>query len=300
MGLKKIELKSFAKINLHLDITGKLDSGFHELYSVFQLITLYDEIKIKIENIKSNSENDKIRIRGNFSCSEKDNLIYRIILGFEEKSGINQSYEIDVEKNIPDGAGLGGGSSNAASVLYYLNKENNFPLDENQLLEIAEKNGSDIPFFLKAVTAVVKGRGEKVKPVEVDLSDYQIVIACPDFRISTKDAYELYDKNNYDNYKSFEFSSNQISALLKKQPGEWGFFNSFTPVLTEKEPVYSDLFSIFKEGGSDYFNITGSGSAVYGIFSNSRNSEKTGEKLRKILPFVWNGKMLAGKPLLEL
>ena len=300
MGLNQIELESFAKINLHLDITGKLENGFHKLYSVFQLIDLSDRITIKIKNTENFSESERITINGDFDCNAENNLIYRIINDFEKKAGIKKIYEINVDKNIPAGGGLGGGSSNAAFVLANINRMCSNPLNEEQMLEIAEKNGSDIPFFLKAVTAVVKGRGEAVYPVEADLSDYEVVITCPDFKISTKDAFDLFDNNKINGYKSFEYSEEEMSALLKKKPDEWGFFNSFTPVLSGVKPVFNEIFQIFNETGSEYYNITGSGSAVYGIFRKKDDSEKAKEKLKKILPFVWNGKMLAGKPLLDL
>ena len=203
-------------------------------------------------------------------------------------------------KKIPEGGGLGGGSSNAAFVLDAINKLSGRPLNKKQILEIAEKTGSDIPFFLKAVTAVVKGRGEKVDPVEADLSGYEILIACPGFSISTKDAYDLYDKNSSSAYTGFEYSTEQISDLLNREPDEWGFFNSFTPVLAEKEPVFNEIFRILDKAGSDYYNITGSGSAVYGIFRDNSDLQKAEEKLKTKFSFVWNGKMLAGKPLLDI
>ncbi len=299
MILKKIEFESFAKINLHLDITGKLDNGFHKLFSVFQLIELSDRIKIRIKRTENTPDNERIIINGNFDCSTEDNLIYRIIKDFEKESGILFSYVIDVEKNIPDGGGLGGGSSDAAYVLYNINKINDFPLDNNQIMKIAEKNGSDIPFFLKAVTALVKGRGEEIYPVKADLTDFFLVLVCPDFKISTKDAYNLFDSRKSSEYESFELTVSEISQLLEKDPKEWGFFNSFTPVLTEENKVFEDIFLELNNSGCRYCNITGSGSAVYGIFSSIKDAENAVNKLKNKFPFVWNGKMLAGKPLLD-
>ena len=217
----------------------------------------------------------------------------------KKKTGINDRYIVDVDKKIPDGAGLGGGSSNAAYVLYSINKINRFPLDNSELTEIAENNGSDIPFFLKAVTAVVEGRGEKIYPVDSDLTGYSIVIACPDFRISTREAYKLFDEKGNDNIRFSEFRNDEIGDILVRKPEEWPFFNSFTPLLEKKEKVYRELFNIFAETGSSYHNITGSGSAAYGIYCSDKNAFNAEEKLKNKFPFVWNGKMLAGKPLLD-
>ena len=299
MNLNEIELESFAKINLHLDISGKLDNGFHELFSVFQLISLSDRINIKKINSISGSSENRITIKGNFSCMTEDNLIYKVINDFEDKAGTLNSYEISVDKKIPDGAGLGGGSSNAAYVLYCINKMHGFPLKDSEIIEIAEKNGSDIPFFLKAATAFVKGRGENVEALESDLTDYFLLITCPDFKVSTRNAYNLFDKHKDKDYSRSVFTADQAAERLKMKPEEWGFFNSFTPVLTKEKPVFKEIFRIMKETGSDYYNITGSGSAVFGIFSSITNVLDAENILKTKFPFVWNGRMLAGRPLLD-
>lgn len=302
MNLNEIELESFAKINLHLDITGKYENGYHELYSVFQLIDLSDKINIKISDSnteKTVSEKSNIEINGNFRCRTEDNLIYRVITEFQKISGVSDSFIIDVDKRIPDGAGLGGGSSNAAFVLFNINKMYGFPLSEGEIIRTAEKTGSDVPFFLKAVTALVKGRGEHIIPLDSDLSSYFLVIVCPDFRISTKEAYNMYDMSEERVYHSLNLSDKEIIKLLEKKPSDWGFFNSFTPVLRKREIVYSDIFKTFNIEESEYYNITGSGSAVFGIFSNKSNALKAENILKNKYPFVWNGRMLAGKPLLD-
>ncbi len=297
MNTKETELDSYAKINLHLDIIDKLDSGFHEIYSVFQLIGLYDRIKIKICPKGSNKE--QIQIKGNFNCKTKDNLIYKIIKDFEAKSNTNADYIINIEKHIPAGGGLGGASSNAAYVLKSINKMHSNPLRGEDLFKIAEKNGSDIPFFLKAVSAVVKGRGEIINPFKADLTDYNLVITCPDFNISTQKAYDLFDKSNKKEYKTIKADSNEIKEILSKNPSDWGFFNSFTPILQKIKPVFKNIFDVFKETNADFFNITGSGSAVFGIFKDKYNASKAEKRLKDGFPFVWNGKMLAGNPLLD-
>jgi 4-diphosphocytidyl-2-C-methyl-D-erythritol kinase len=298
MNLKEIELESFAKINLHLDITGKLDNGYHELYSLFQLIGLSDRIKLKITKNEENKFQDKIKISGNFSCRTEDNLIYKTITEFEKQTGLSFSYSVDVDKHIPDGAGLGGGSSNAAYTLYSINKLLDKPLSDERLIGIAEKIGSDVPFFLKGTTALVKGRGEEIYPLPVNMSSYTVVIVCPDFKIATKEAYDMYDKKGAE-YKSFYYSEKEIIALLKNKPSEWGFFNSFNPVLLDKKETYRDIFRIFNEHNCDYSNITGSGSAVFGIFNSNSSAHKAEEIFKTNYPFVWIGNMLAGKPLLD-
>ena len=146
MKLKEIELESFAKINLHLDITGKLDNGYHKLYSLFQLVGLSDRFKIKITEHEENEFQDKIQINGSFSCSTEDNLIYKTIMEFEKHTGLSYSYSVEADKQIPDGAGLGGGSSNAAYILYSINKLLDKPLSDEGLVGLAEKIGSDVPF----------------------------------------------------------------------------------------------------------------------------------------------------------
>ncbi len=113
-----------------------------------------------------------------------------------------------------------------------------------KLSKLQKKTAVIYRFFLKAVTALVKGRGEDVTALETDLTDYFIVLTCPDFKVSTKEAYSLFDNQKDMKYMSLQISTKETAELLKKRPDQWGFFNSFTPVLKEKEPVlkkYSEL-----------------------------------------------------------
>ncbi len=296
-----IEFETCAKINLHLEITGRLENGYHEIFSVFQLISLSDKVEMIVSEKSEHDDkvmDDGIEINGNFTCTSEENLIYKTILEFEKKAQIRNKYIVNVEKKIPDGGGLGGGSGNSAFVLYYLNNFHDKILDDKELIGIAEKIGSDVPFFLTGNTAVVEGRGEVIRNLDTDLSNYTILVVNPGFRISTKEAYELYDKSEQEFNYSLSGEKN-IHDILNKPPEKWNFYNSFTPVLMSRYREYSRIFRILSDYDSSYSNITGSGSSVFGVFTNQKSAENAGNKLRDLYPFIWIGNMLAGKPLLE-
>ena len=154
--MNKITLKSPAKINLALKIKEKRKDGYHEIETIMQTIDLSDKVTIKKKNkgitVKTNIE----------ALNNKENIAYKALLEMKKYIG-NDGIEIYIEKNIPIGSGLGGGSSNAATVIKGINKLFNLSLDNDTLYEIAEKLGSDVPFFILGGTSFVTGRGDIIK-----------------------------------------------------------------------------------------------------------------------------------------
>ncbi|HOK87473.1 MAG TPA: 4-(cytidine 5'-diphospho)-2-C-methyl-D-erythritol kinase [Fervidobacterium sp.] len=179
----RVVLRTYAKVNLCLDVLCKRSDGFHEIDSLFQNISLYDELDIRFREGSG-------RLFIECSVQMENNIINKVWQYVKE--GLTSDFmdimdiDVNIDKKIPTGAGLGGGSSNAAGFIYFL-KYMDF-LDEDKALKIAQMIGSDVPFFLYGGTAIVTGRGEIVKPVK-PLTDYSLDLYCPDFSISTKEAY---------------------------------------------------------------------------------------------------------------
>lgn len=285
---KVFNVSSYAKINLHLDVGRMRKDGFHQIYSVFHKISLCDIIEIIISNIEKNilipdNLDSFITINGNFSCPKTSNIIFKAATRFMEESDLYFKVDFNVEKRIPEGAGLGGGSSNGAYILSALNTMMNFPLSEKEIFNIAIELGSDLPFFLSSsAAAIVTGRGEIVTPIEIEAGENQreIIIVFPDFKINTGEAYSWIDKKLKE--KDYAIKEIDIEAELKKKPSQWRFFNSFTVHLKERYAVYENIFNIFKKNGAGYFEITGSGSAVYAIFDNKKQGGTAFKELSDI------------------
>ncbi|GAB6075885.1 4-(cytidine 5'-diphospho)-2-C-methyl-D-erythritol kinase [Desulfurobacterium crinifex] len=179
----KLILPSPAKVNLSLWIKGKRPDGYHEIVTVMHTINLMDIISFLPSNRL------ELSIKGNETLPlDKSNLIIKACKLFQEKTGIKPKVKIKLEKKIPVGAGLGGGSSNAATTLKGLNLIYGKPLSDEELYEIASELGSDVPFFLKGGLAIAYGRGEKLK--HYNRGHFRILLVYPGFSCLTKDVYE--------------------------------------------------------------------------------------------------------------
>ena len=174
-------LKSPAKINIGLWITGKRPDGYHEIFTIFHTIDLYDRIFIKpYHRLKVDTTNPSI--------NPDENIIYKTAKLFEEWTGISPTGEILIEKNIPIGSGLGGGSSNAAVMLKYFNEFYKKPLSEKDLFKLAAHIGADVPFFLKGGMAIGEGTGDKLLFLSKKFNK-KVIIIFPNISISTKEIY---------------------------------------------------------------------------------------------------------------
>lgn len=187
-------IKSNAKINIGLSVLGKREDGYHDLDMVMAPIDLYDNISIEIEK-----KNGNINLSSNINSipTDESNIIIKCCKAFYNYTGIKeQKMDIYLEKNIPFAAGLGGGSSNGAEVLKFLNNFNNNPMNEEEMINLSKNIGADIPFFIKNSCARVKGIGEKLELIENNLKTNLILIK-PNFGINTVYAYKsLYKIDN--------------------------------------------------------------------------------------------------------
>ena len=251
---------AYAKINLTLDVLGKREDGYHDLKSVMQTISMRDDIEIDIdtgEPWKLECSDPKIPA-GETNLAWKAAKVYLEAVG-KEPNGIT----IKITKRIPTEAGLGGGSADAAAVLRALNRHYGNPLSILALAELGSEIGSDVPFCTVGGTAMVEGKGERLRKLP-DFPDCVFVVCKPDFSVSTPELYKKIDDvaiAKRPDHAAFE------SALLAGDLGKLAenLCNVFDPVVTAENLELNYIKSIFNSYGSVGQQMSGSGSAVYAI-----------------------------------
>ncbi|HEU0005752.1 MAG TPA: 4-(cytidine 5'-diphospho)-2-C-methyl-D-erythritol kinase [Terriglobia bacterium] len=261
--LREIGLKSYAKINLGLQILGKRPDGYHEVRTVLQTIALHDRLILK-----------QNRTRGiQFSSNEPgidpaDNLVVRAIKLFQRQTGVPGGLTAKLEKAIPLGAGLGGGSSNAAATLLGLARLFRLDLRGSDLLHWAGQLGSDVPFFLVGGTALGIGRGSEVYPLE-ELPKSHVLLAVPSTGVLTADAYRrlsLQLTNTHPESMIPRFCSGFWASLERQKVQE----NDFEPVFFEHFPQLQKVKVGWLAAGAVAAGLTGSGSAFFGLFERKQ------------------------------
>ena len=281
---KRCVLKAPAKLNLHLQIGSRRKDGFHDIKSLFVMVDLFDEIDAS--SLKTGND---CRINGDFNCAAADNLIYKAWREFCIASGQKHGVVFSVEKNIPSFAGLGGGSSDAAAALAMINLMSGTPFTTDELSVIGSKIGSDVPFFLNGPAAVISSRGEDIKNTEARILNFILVL--PDINVSTADAYRWIDESK--TKESVFLSFDEIIDIYKGDlKGFSKFKNDFTDVLVEKNNVFSKVIDDIYSAGAVFGNVTGSGSAVFGLFENEESTRNAEKKLQNRYKFVQKIKSL--------
>lgn len=278
--MNNITLKSPAKINLSLDITEKNSQGYHILNMIVQTIDIYDYITFS----KNNSKQINIYSRGLDIPLSEDNIIYKAVTEFFQKSNIHFSgININISKNIPIQAGLGGGSSNAASALFALNRLFGFPLSLDKLKEIGLTLGADVPLFFFGGTCLCQGIGEIITKLP-DLPLVYFVIIKPDFGFSTSEIYKSYDNIEVSKHPDTHKIISAISKSDIKQMAE-NIYNVLEEAVTNKEIF--NIKSALINYGAIASNMTGSGSCVFGIFDDKNLAQKSINKLKNIYPNIF-------------
>lgn len=262
-------LFSKAKINLGLNILSKRTDGYHNIESIFYPIELCDVIEILP------SQSFQLTIEGNtVDCPLEENLCYKAFELLKKQYSIGNVHII-LYKKIPSGAGLGGGSSNAASVLVGLNQMFELNLKTEQLVHHAAQLGSDCPFFIYNKPMFAQDKGTELSPVNLSLNNYHIVVIRNNIHISTRWAYSQIKP------KQPEVS---VKDIVQQYPiNEWRYFlkNDFEEPVFSNFPELQTLKQMLYNMGALYASMTGSGSAIYGIYP---------EPLKKPIPnieFFW-------------
>lgn len=259
---RSITLLAPAKINLGLWVGRKRPDGYHEIITLMVPLEFGDWIKITKE-----AEGIRLRTTGiRLNIPVKDNLAYRAAELFFAATKIDGGCSITITKRILPGAGLGGGSTDAAAVLTGLNRLYHHPLNPKKLRALSLKLGSDVPFFIKAVPCVARGRGERLRPVL--LPRLLVLLYCPDFSVSTSWAYQQLDRTR--RKLTSPFLSPKILCLRLRRKELAGLagkiHNSFEPVVFAQHPELAQIKELLLSRGAYVANLSGSGSTVYGLF----------------------------------
>ncbi|MBN2737769.1 MAG: 4-(cytidine 5'-diphospho)-2-C-methyl-D-erythritol kinase [Spirochaetales bacterium] len=269
------------KINLHLDVLEKRPDGFHDLLSIFVQCDLYD--KLEFFGI---SGKGCFSIEDASGIPEKENILYKTYEILKKRLPDLPSLRVLLQKEIPLEAGLGGGSSNAAAMLCFVNALLGKPLDKQSLMDLGAELGSDVPFFLGSPQAVVSGRGETLHSLS-PRTDYQVLLINPGFGISTAKAFQAIDKQSGPAPYQGKFSISQLTRLYEESdPLSWPFFNSFYPVVSVKHDFFKVLMQKFAEHKCLFSGLSGSGASVFAIFQDKREAEKAFFCFRKQYFFV--------------
>jgi 4-diphosphocytidyl-2-C-methyl-D-erythritol kinase len=257
-----VRVRAAAKINLHLRVYGRQNDGFHGILSLFQAVSLADTLVIR-----SLKESDTIEIDGDFDCPIQLTTVYKAVLAYRKVSGVESGISISVEKRIPAGAGLGGGSSDAAATLLGLESLLGAGLADDDLARLGAMIGSDVPFFLSAPAAVVTGRGEKVASFEPRY-DFSLLIAFPGFSVSTAQAYAELDRERPNDSWEADPSAEALLGAYRGEISLWPFANSFEPIVGRSRSEIPRAKDYLLGAGASFAAMTGSGSSVFGIFED--------------------------------
>lgn len=265
-----IELQAMAKLNLYLDVIDKRDDGYHNIVSIMQTIGLYDIIQIE------DAENISLECSG-LDIPSESNLAYKAALLLCEYTNKYQGARIKIDKHIPQGAGLGGGSSDAASVLIGLNQLWKFGLNKQELMQIGGKLGADVPFFIVGGTCLAKEIGTKITPLP-NLCTVWFVLVYPKINISTAWVYknlkfELTNETKTVKIISSGLKNNDITTICK------GLYNRLETVTLNQYPQIPAIKNELINAGCLAALMSGSGSCVFGITKTKEEADRVADRL---------------------
>jgi 4-diphosphocytidyl-2-C-methyl-D-erythritol kinase len=274
-------VRSFAKINLGIEIVGKRPDGYHDIRTLFQTITLADEIRVEPapEGVLNLAGDDRA------VAWDETNLVHRAARLLQERTGAASGARITVSKSVPAGRGLGGGSSNAAATLLALNVLWELGLDAGALASLARGLGADVPFFLKGGLCLGEGIGDRLTPLP-DLPPVSCLLVFPPFPISTASIYAGVDPTLTSPGKV-----SKIERFLESR--DFGLLeNDLERVIFRAHPELERWKSFFRDAGALLAQVSGSGSAVYGLFPDPARAVAA----RRRLPGTTDARLAATLP----
>jgi 4-diphosphocytidyl-2-C-methyl-D-erythritol kinase len=259
-----VSIRAPAKLNLFLEVLGKRPDGYHELATIMQAITIYDDLAFERAPAEITLVTDSPDVP-----HDRTNLVVRSAELLRERAGIRAGATIRLTKRIAVGSGMGGGSSDAAATLLGLNRLWKAGLSRDDLHPLAAQIGSDVAFFLYGGTAYCRGRGEIIEPLS-GVRRFTYVVVCPGLAVSTKEVYE--------NYRPGLTSVPEDYRLFKEEVTIGGvatlphFFNRLEAVTTQLHPSLKDVSERMTRAGLDGVTMTGSGSAFFGMASGRKEA----------------------------
>ena len=266
--MREIRIFAPAKLNLYLDVLKKRPDGYHNIETIFEKIDLKDEIIIK-----EKGRGLKVKASSNKCGQDKDNIAYKAAKALSIEAKIRLNIEIYIKKNIPVSAGLGGGSSDAASSLRAINELFELGVSEKRLFEIALGLGKDVPFFIKDMPfAIAGGAGEVLKKFDLTKSFFHILIK-PFIPLSTR---LMYNRINRRNFSSRPHSLKKVLSALKGhnvEALEDNYYNIFEDVLGRESVHINKVKAMLSRAGCGHSLLSGSGPAVFCTFGNKKSAQ---------------------------
>jgi 4-diphosphocytidyl-2-C-methyl-D-erythritol kinase len=257
-----------AKVNLDLRILGRRPDGFHEIDSIFQAVSLFDRLKFKLVE---HSDRLELSLANDVNLEVDDsNLVVRAFNLMKQRFGFPGGLRVELEKNIPIAAGLGGGSSDGAATVLACRALFDLPLDFGQMAEISLELGSDLPFFFSSGQAHVTGRGEKITELELP-TDYWMVLVTPDLSVSTAEAYAALKMPLTNPMPARSFRGWKAPADIGKWLVDIG--NDFERDQLAAFPELMDVKKRLAQSGARLARLSGSGPTVFAIYSDAPNLE---------------------------
>ncbi|MCL2233212.1 MAG: 4-(cytidine 5'-diphospho)-2-C-methyl-D-erythritol kinase, partial [Treponema sp.] len=277
----------------------KRPDGFHDLESIFVPLALCDTLRFERIGTGEDVLSLHSEIAG-LSIKPEENLVLKALSLFRRHTGFDAALSIRLEKRIPAGAGLGGGSSDAASALLALNLLAGKPLSLEELSPLAALLGSDVPFFLAGGTAFVAGRGERVQPVKSPGALW-VLLVKPPFSSDTARSYRLLDEyRELRPAREESLSREVLIQALEQDPRTWPFRNDFLPVFLEGKganaAAYRSILEGLREAGALFSGLSGSGSCCFGVFAERKMVERAEKELSKGKNYTNCTFFLAQKP----
>ena len=271
----RIQLKALAKINLGLDVLRRREDGYHEVKMIMQTISLHDDLEIR--RIKT----PEIQVKTNLYClpTNENNLVYKAAKLLMDEFGIKEGVAIQLKKRIPVAAGMAGGSTDGAAVLWGMNQMYGLGLSRQELMERGVKLGADVPYCVQRGTALAEGIGERLS-VLPSMPKCTILIAKPGISVSTKFVYENLHANDLkpeqhpDVDRMIEAMKEKNLDLLCERMG-----NVLETVTIPAYPVIEEIKDVMKKGGALNACMSGSGPTVFGLFDDREKAKAVYENL---------------------
>lgn len=273
--MDKLELKALGKINLGLDILGRRENGYHDVRMVMQTVYLYDRVILE----KTREPGIRIRVNLPYLPANENNIAYKAAKLLQDEFGIKEGIRIDLEKHIPVAAGMAGGSSNAAAVLFGMNKMYGLGLTEEELKKRGVTLGADVPYCIMRGTVLAEGIGEILTPLPAFPKCY-ILIAKPPLSASTKTVYEKIDKEGIGSHPDID---GILQGLEKKDLHQIAasMGNVLEQVMLPEYPVLQEIKDVMRAAGALNAMMSGSGPTVFGIFESRGKARAAAARLKK-------------------
>ena len=265
---KPYSIQTGCKINLGLNVVERRPDGYHNLQTIFYPVPLYDELTIREKDSLIMDGEDTLTLGGNPLEGEVwDNLVLRAVRLLRQEGFPIPPLNIDLRKVIPSGAGLGGGSSDAACMVTSLTKLYGLPLTDEQMERLVSKLGADCPFFVNPRPLYAEGIGDVFTPISLDLSGWYLMLVKPEVHVSTREAYAGVHPHQ---------PAYSLLDVVKQPVGAWAsrMVNDFEESIFFNHPLLSEIKEELYRQGAAYASMSGSGSTIFGLFRSRPNCEE--------------------------